>query len=402
MEAAGYDVTIQPFDLPVLRGAGTGRTRADSHQSRRCIRISTRPGSPRWTTRAAVTSRLRRRVSISCCHRSADPNTSTSGCEASDFAGFTAGNIAIIQRGTCSFALKAQNAEAAGAVGVVIFNEGQPGRTVAFLGTLGGPGATIPVVGASIRCGCGARCRSAVEVRMFVDATSEIRTTSQRARRASRPKRRQRRDGRRSPRLGCAKVRGSRTTAPAAPPSSRSPCRWPRSSHATRCVSPGGAPRNRAGRLDLLRRTACTEDELDDIALYLNFDMIGSPNFVYFIYDGDDSDGVGAGPGPEGSAQIEEFFESFYEARDLPFMGTDFSGRSDYGPFIAVGIPAGGLFTGAEGIKTIGRGRDLGRHRRRAVRPVLPPGLRHVRQHQPRGARRQLRRRRRIGAARSR
>jgi Zn-dependent M28 family amino/carboxypeptidase len=79
--------------------------------------------------------------------------------------------------------------------------------------------------------------------------------------------------------------------------------------------------------------------------------MIGSPNFVY-IYDGDDSDGVGAGAGPEGSAQIEALFESFYEGRGLPYKGTDFSGRSDYGPFIAVGIPSGGLFTGAEGIKT--------------------------------------------------
>ena len=95
-----------------------------------------------------------------------------------------------------------------------------------------------------------------------------------------------------------------------------------------------------------------SQEEIDRIALYLNFDMIGSPNFVYFIYDGDDSDGVGAGPGPEGSAQIEEFYEDFYTARGLPFVGTDFSGRSDYGPFIAVGIPAGGLFTGAEGIKT--------------------------------------------------
>jgi aminopeptidase Y len=38
--------------------------------------------------------------------------------------------------------------------------------------------------------------------------------------------------------------------------------------------------------------------------------------------------------------------------RGLPFKGTDFTGRSDYGPFIANGIPAGGLFTGAEGIKT--------------------------------------------------
>jgi len=88
------------------------------------------------------------------------------------------------------------------------------------------------------------------------------------------------------------------------------------------------------------------------IALYLNFDMVGSPNHVFFVYDGDDSDAIGAGPGPEGSAQIEQVFERFYTQRGLPFKGTDFSGRSDYGPFIANGIPAGGLFTGAEGIKT--------------------------------------------------
>jgi Zn-dependent M28 family amino/carboxypeptidase len=95
-----------------------------------------------------------------------------------------------------------------------------------------------------------------------------------------------------------------------------------------------------------------TQEEQDDIALYLNFDMIGSPNHVFFVYDGDDSDGVGAGPGPAGSAEIEEFFENYYLGIGEPFKGTDFSGRSDYGPFIAVGIPAGGLFTGAEGIKT--------------------------------------------------
>ena len=49
---------------------------------------------------------------------------STSGCEASDFAGFPTGNIAVVQRGTCNFSVKAQNAQAAGAVAVVIFNEG--------------------------------------------------------------------------------------------------------------------------------------------------------------------------------------------------------------------------------------------------------------------------------------
>ena len=95
-----------------------------------------------------------------------------------------------------------------------------------------------------------------------------------------------------------------------------------------------------------------SQAELDRIALYLNFDMIGSPNHVFFIYDGDDSDGVGAGPGPAGSAQIEKTFEAFFTGRGIPFKGTDFSGRSDYGPFIASGVPSGGLFTGAEGIKT--------------------------------------------------
>ena len=95
-----------------------------------------------------------------------------------------------------------------------------------------------------------------------------------------------------------------------------------------------------------------SQAEQDRIALYLNFDMVGSPNYVFFIYDGDNSDGVGAGPGPGGSAEIEKVFERYYTQRGIPFAGTDFSGRSDYGPFIAVGIPSGGLFTGAEGVKT--------------------------------------------------
>ena len=54
------------------------------------------------------------------------PGGRASGCNAGDFAGFPAGKIALIQRGTCTFREKAANAEAAGAVGVVIFNEGKP------------------------------------------------------------------------------------------------------------------------------------------------------------------------------------------------------------------------------------------------------------------------------------
>jgi aminopeptidase S len=85
---------------------------------------------------------------------------------------------------------------------------------------------------------------------------------------------------------------------------------------------------------------------------YLNFDMVGSPNPGYFLYDGDNSDGTGAGPGPAGSAEIEDTLEAYFASIGVPTRGTDFDGRSDYGPFIAAGIPAGGIFTGAEGRKT--------------------------------------------------
>ena len=85
---------------------------------------------------------------------------------------------------------------------------------------------------------------------------------------------------------------------------------------------------------------------------YLNFDMVGSPNPGYFLYDGDNSDGTGAGPGPAGSAEIEDTLEAYFTSIGVPTRGTDFDGRSDYGPFIAAGIPAGGIFTGAEGRKT--------------------------------------------------
>ena len=62
---------------------------------------------------------------------------STSGCDASNFSGFTPGNVALIQRGTCTFSQKVANAQAAGAAGVIIFNEGNtPARSGAFAGSL--------------------------------------------------------------------------------------------------------------------------------------------------------------------------------------------------------------------------------------------------------------------------
>jgi hypothetical protein len=78
--------------------------------------------------------------------------SSASGCKAADFAGFTPGNIALIQRGTCTFAQKVANAEAAGASAAVIFNEGNPGRTAVFNGSLSG-NEQIPVLFTSYAIG---------------------------------------------------------------------------------------------------------------------------------------------------------------------------------------------------------------------------------------------------------
>jgi Zn-dependent M28 family amino/carboxypeptidase len=82
-------------------------------------------------------------------------NTATSGCEAADFAGFAAGSIALIQRGVCTFELKAENAAAAGATGVLMFNQGNTlDRTDLLFGTLG-PTYTggIPVMGLTYALG---------------------------------------------------------------------------------------------------------------------------------------------------------------------------------------------------------------------------------------------------------
>ena len=96
-------------------------------------------------------------------------------------------------------------------------------------------------------------------------------------------------------------------------------------------------------------------EQLKDIALYLNFDMLGSPNPGYFTYDGNQSAPLGEGSVPrvpEGSPGIERTFVGYLEAQGKTAEDTSFDGRSDYDGFTMAGIPAGGLFSGAEENKT--------------------------------------------------
>nr|WP_232000741.1 M28 family metallopeptidase [Mycobacterium kyorinense] len=90
---------------------------------------------------------------------------------------------------------------------------------------------------------------------------------------------------------------------------------------------------------------------LKDIALYMNFDMLGSPNPGYFTYDGDQSlplDQRGQPIVPEGSAGIERSLAAYLNSAGKTPQDFAFDGRSDYDGFTMAGIPAGGLFSGAE------------------------------------------------------
>lgn len=93
-----------------------------------------------------------------------------------------------------------------------------------------------------------------------------------------------------------------------------------------------------------------TPEENLKIRGYLNFDMVASPNYILGVYDG--SGKAFNLTGPAGSDLFQYTFEDYFTKAKRGSVPTAFTGRSDYGPFLEVNIPSGGLFTGAEGIKT--------------------------------------------------
>jgi Zn-dependent M28 family amino/carboxypeptidase len=93
-----------------------------------------------------------------------------------------------------------------------------------------------------------------------------------------------------------------------------------------------------------------TKKQVAGTSVMLDFDMLASPNFAKLIYDGDGSQFDASGP--NGSGTIEKVFQDFFDARGSYTEKIPFDGRSDYDEFTVVGIPAGGIFTGAEVHKT--------------------------------------------------
>ncbi|TFV59178.1 M20/M25/M40 family metallo-hydrolase [Mycobacterium sp. PS03-16] len=96
-----------------------------------------------------------------------------------------------------------------------------------------------------------------------------------------------------------------------------------------------------------------TAEQLDDIALYLNFDMIGSTNAGYFTYDGDQSAATTPMPNvPDGSAAIERLLAGYLNLAGVRPADMPLTTTSDYHPFLTAGVPIGGTTTGAGQQKT--------------------------------------------------
>lgn len=329
---AGYIVTVQPFQFQTFITLSPSLLQAISPISQVIPNsILSYSGSGDVTAPVSTTNAV-------------------TGCNAADFAGFPAGSIALISRGACTFAIKATNAYAAGAAGVVIYNNA-PG---VLNGTLGNSFTLdIPVTSVTQTDGqeLVSLAGAGLVMRLKTDTFRGIATTTNVLAESV--------GGDANNVVMVGAHLDSVNAGPGINDNGSGSAAILEVAEQMAKVNPwnkvrfalwGAEESGLVGSNDYVNNLS--QEEKDKIALYLNFDMIGSPNHVFFIYDGNDSDAVGAGPGPAGSDMIEKTFETYFTLRGIPFKGTDFSGRSDYGPFIASGIPSGGLFTGAEGIKT--------------------------------------------------
>ncbi|MFI6814627.1 M28 family metallopeptidase [Nonomuraea sp. NPDC050328] len=328
LRAAGYEVELQPFVFPFYRELSAAK-------------LSGKKAFPKVSTL----------VFSGSGRASGRPRRAGDGCLPRSFAEFRAGQVAVVQRGACPFQVKAVNARRAGASALVIVNQGGP-----FGGSLETP-QSIPVVGVS--AAVGKQVAAQRRVRVVTRTASEQRVTYNVIA--------QTKAGNANKVVMVGAHLDSVPDGPGINDNASGSAAILELAEQVAKAKPDRAIRfawwgaEEEGLLGSIHYVMQLDDAArKKIKAYLNLDMIGSPNPTFGIYDGDDSDKEGAGPGPKGSARIERAFERWFTAKGLPYQGTDFSGRSDYGPFIQVGIPAGGLFTGADSDKTAAEAKVFG------------------------------------------
>jgi Zn-dependent M28 family amino/carboxypeptidase len=359
MAAAGYEVTRQPFEYffyeELAPATATGTSPGFPFTYVDGVNISTMDYSGSGTVSGVVQGVNDNIVPLPVGQ---PDSTSNAGCDDADFAGFT-GDIALIQRGSCDFSVKIANAVEAGADAVIIFNEGNsPERSVHEFGQASFP-QDVPVLEMSAQAG-------ADLVQFIRSEAAEGRTVTMTVSTST-----------------ISEVRESENVI-ADWTSGRTDRVVVSGAHLDSVIEGPGINDNGSGSaaqlevalqmaelgIDPVNQTRfiwfgaeeaglvgsayyvsqLSKRELKSIAVMLNFDMIGSPNPGWFVYDGDASDT--ASTGSAGSGVVEDVFVDFFESIGRETEPTAFDGRSDYDAFVAAGIPAGGLFTGAEDIMT--------------------------------------------------
>jgi Zn-dependent M28 family amino/carboxypeptidase len=351
LTAAGYRVTRQPFAYDYFEELGAPSVTGGPRTYTPGVDIATMGYSGNGTVTGVVDF-----VDPEVPLPVGAPDSSTSdGCEDTDFAGFD-GEIALIQRGTCDFAVKIANAKEAGALAVIIFNEGNSdARSGVGFGQATFP-QSVPVVEMSAAAG-------AELVESLRTTPGRVLTVTTHTISENRRSENVTADGT-SGRTDRIVVSGAHLDSVIEGPgiNDNGSGTAAQLETALQIAKLGIKPRNQlrfqfygAEEAGLVGSTFYVNDlpakEANNIHVMLNFDMVGSPNAGWFVYDGDASDT--ASTGSSGSGVVEDVFVDFFDSIGRHTEPTAFDGRSDYDAFVAAGIPAGGLFTGAEDEKTV-------------------------------------------------
>jgi aminopeptidase Y len=268
------------------------------------------------------------------------------GCNDVDYPEALLGHIALVQRGTCPFGTKSELAGKAGAVAAIIYNN-QPGNVS---GTLGTPSPDqVPTWGisqeeaalfvAQLKNG------TALQGSAFMD--SVVRTTETYNVVAQTTQ---------GDQNNCIVVGGHSDSVPDGPglndDGTGTLTLLEIASQLSKytinnCVIFAWFSAEEVGLVgsDHFTNNLTPEDN-QKIRLMMNYDMLASPNFAYQIYNSSNAEN------PAGSEQIRDLYIEWYKAKGIPYTFIEFDGRSDYDGFVRNGIPASGIMTGAEGVKT--------------------------------------------------
>ncbi|ODV82236.1 Zn-dependent exopeptidase [Suhomyces tanzawaensis NRRL Y-17324] len=268
------------------------------------------------------------------------------GCSEDDYA-HVKGGIALIKRGECAFGVKSSNAGKAGAIGAIIYDDEE------LRGTLGDPtGHEVPTV--SVKVSDVEKYIKAltedpakkIEASLFVDSYIKVIKTLN---------------------VVAETVEGDHDNVVLL------------GAHSDSVAAGPGINDDGSGTISLLEvarhlknfkvnnavrfawwaaeeegllgsewyANHLSEEENKKLRLFMDYDMMASPNYEYQIYDANNVDH------PNGSGDLRDLYIDWYKEKGLNYTFVPFDGRSDYVGFIDNGIPAGGIATGAEGVKTV-------------------------------------------------